>query len=275
MDRPARVGQRMASILLAAMVVQALLGLFFSDQYRDVDWITATWYGNDWTTLVGAAPLLWLGMARAHGGSVRGRLLVLGIAGYAIYNYAFYVFGAALNVFFPLYAACFLLATATLGACLSGLDITHIAGSFSRRTPVRLVGGYLVFVAAGLSVVWLGMWGAYAFAGRPTPIEPEAFKVVAALDLCLMAPALASGGVMLWRRRPWGYLVATVAAIQGSLYLLVLSVNSAIAVSRGLVAAPGELPVWAPLTLCTTIAAGVLLASAAGQATELDYRSRS
>jgi hypothetical protein len=36
------------------------------------------------------------------------------------------------------------------------------------------------------------MWAAYAFAGRPTPIEPEAFKVVAALDLCLMGPALAS-----------------------------------------------------------------------------------
>jgi hypothetical protein len=275
MDRPARVAQRMASLLMAAMVVQALLGLLSPDQYRDVDWIKATWYGNDWTTLVGAVPLLWLGMARAHRGSVRERLLVLGVAGYAVYNYAFYLFGAALNVFFPLYAACFLLGTATLAAGLSRLDITQIAGSFRRATPVRLVGGYLVFVAAGLSVVWLGMWGAYAFAGRPTPIEPEAFKVVAALDLCLMVPALASGGVMLWRRRPWGYLIATVAAIQGSLYLLVLSVNSAIAVSRGLVAAPGELPVWAPLTLCTMIAAGALLASAAGQAAELGHRSRS
>jgi hypothetical protein len=93
----------------------------------------------------------------------------------------------------------------------------------------------------GLAIVWLGLWGAYAFAGRPTPIEPEAFKVVAALDLSLMVPALGIGGVLLWRRRPWGYVIATIAAIQGALYLLVLSIGSAIAIRRGLAVAPGEL----------------------------------
>jgi hypothetical protein len=201
---------------------------------------------------------------------VRGRLVVLGIAAYAIYNYAFYLFGAALNAFFPLYAACLLLGVATLGLGASRYDLTRLASSFAAWTPVRLIGGYLAGVAAGLTVVWLGMWGAYAFAGRPTPIEPEAFKVVAALDLCLMVPALACGGVMLWRRRPAGYLVATVAAIQGALYLLVLSVNAAIAIRRGVAAAPGELPIWAPLTLFTTFAAVVLVCSAACTVAE-DY----
>lgn len=260
--------ERMASILAVLMVVQALLGLLRPDEYRDVAWIKATWYGNDWITLVAAVPVLSLGVVHARRGSVRGRLLVLGMAGYAIYNYAFYLFGAALNVFFPLYAACALLGTLTLGLTVSRLDVTFIASSFARWTPVRLIGGYLVCVAAGLAAIWLGMWGAYAFAGRPTPIEPEAFKVVATLDLCLIVPALGSGGVMLWRRRPWGYLIATIAAIQGSLYLLVLSVNTAIAISRGLAAAPGELPIWTPLTLFTTIAAGVLISSASGKAAD-------
>jgi hypothetical protein len=50
---------------------------------------------------------------------------------------------------------------------------------------------------------------------RPTPIDPEPFKVVAALDLSLMVPALGIGGVLLWKRRPSGYLIATIAAIQG------------------------------------------------------------
>lgn len=74
---------------------------------------------------------------------------------------------------------------------------------------MRLIGGYLVFVAIGLAIVWLGMWGAYAFAGRPTPIDPEAFKVVAALDLSFMVPTLTVGGVLLWKRRAWGYLAST------------------------------------------------------------------
>src|ERR1044071_729893 len=103
------------------------------------------------------------------------------------------------------------------------------------------------------------MWAAYVFAGRPTPIEPEAFKIVAALDLLWLVPSLAAGGALLWNRRPWGLVIAPAAAVQGAGYLLVLSVNSAIAIRRGLTASPGELPIWMPLMLLTGIAAFVLL----------------
>jgi hypothetical protein len=143
--------RRMATLLTAFMLVQSVLGLVRSDQYRDVEWI-------------------------------------------------------------------FLCGISTLGLLLSHLDATAVARSFRHETPVRLIGGYLIFVAVGLAIVWLGMWGAYAFAGRPTPIEPEAFKVVAALDLSFMVPMLTVGGVLLWRRRAWGYVIATIAAIQDALY---------------------------------------------------------
>jgi hypothetical protein len=256
--------RRLTWLLLALMFAQSLLGLLLADQYRDAEWIKATWYGNDWVTFAGAVPLLWLGVRAAGRGSVRGLLLMLGIVGYAVYNYAFYLFGAALNVFFPLYVALVVVAIVTLGVVLSSIDVASVARCFHRATPVRLVGGYLLLVAVGLAAAWLGMWGAYAFAGRRTPIEPEAFKVVAALDLALMVPALAAGGLLLWRRRPWGYVIATIAASQGALYLGVLSVNAAIAIHRDLAVAPGELPFWAPLALFTTIAATVLLKSASG-----------
>jgi len=262
---PMAAHRRIALLLLALMLAQSLLGLSLPDQYRDAAWVRATWYGNDWVTLLGAVPLLWVGIRTAASGSVRGLLLMLGMAGYAFYNYAFYLFGAALNVFFPLYVLSFLVGIATLGLLVSQLDVNTFARSFRAETPVRLIGGYLVFVAVGLAVVWLGMWGAFAFAGRPTPVEPDAFKVVAALDLSLMVPALAVGGGLLWKRRPWGYLIATIAAIQGALYLLLLSVNSAIAISRGLAAAPGELPIWGPLAVFTTLAAVVLVRSASGR----------
>jgi hypothetical protein len=121
---------RMASLLLVLMLVQSLLGLLQSDQYRDVEWIKVTWYGNDWITLVAAVPLLSLAILHTGRESVRGRLLVLGMAGYAVYNYAFYLFGAALNVFFPLYVVSFLLGILTLGRLLSHLDVTVVADSF-------------------------------------------------------------------------------------------------------------------------------------------------
>ncbi len=254
------------SVTLAAlMVVQSMLGRIFPEQYRDVEWIRLTWFGNDWVTLVIGAPLLVASLLLARRGSIRGLLLWLGMLGYGAYNYAYYMLGAALNAFFPLYILPLLLSVATLILVLSRIEAADVATVFRPKTPVRIIGGYLVFVAVGLTIVWMGMWAAYVFAGQPTPIEPEAFKLVAALDITIMVPALAFGGVLLWRRNAWGYIVAAIAGIQGSLYLLVLSINSAVEILRGLAEAPGQLPVWGTLAVTTTAVTVLLLVNARGR----------
>jgi hypothetical protein len=180
---------------------------------------------------------------------------------YAVYNYAFYLFGGALNVFFPFYVLAFVVAVVALILGLSRLDVATVARSFGPATPVRAMGGLLTCIGIGLAAVWIVMWAAHVFVDRPTPVDPEAFKVVAALDLTLMVPTLTAGGVLLWRRRPWGYVIAALTSIQAALYLLVLSVNSIVAIRRGLASAPGELPIWGTLLVLTTVIALVLLAS--------------
>ena len=256
-----RLGRRLSVVLLVVMAGQASMGLVFPAVYRDVEWIRAAWYGNDWVTLAIAVPLLMISLVGATGGSVRGLLLWLGLIGYAVYNYAFYLFGAALNAFFPVYVAALVLAVLVLIVVLSSTDTSGVAASLRPTAPVRLLGGSLIFIGTGLASVWLAMWGAYVFAGRPTPVEPEAFKLVAALDLSLMVPALIAGGVLICRREPWGLVISGIASIQGALYLLGLSVSSVVAIRRGLANAPGELPIWAPLAIFTTIVALVLIAN--------------
>jgi hypothetical protein len=243
------------------MCGQALLGLVFYEQYRDPEPIRTTWFGNDWVTLLLAVPLLLFGLVTAIRGSTRGLLLWLGMIAYAVYNYAFYLFGAALNVFFPLYVLAVVVAATALILALSRLDVSAVVGGFRPTTPVRAIGGALTCIGIGLAAVWIAMWAGYALAGRPTPIDPEAFKIVAALDLTLMVPALTAGGVLLWRRNPWGYVIASLSSLQGALYLLVLSVNSIIAIQRGLASAPGELPIWGTLTVITSVIAFALLAN--------------
>jgi hypothetical protein len=54
-------------------------------------------------------PLLLIERATANSGSARGLLLWLGVIGYAARDYAFYLFGAALNAFCPLYLAALVL----------------------------------------------------------------------------------------------------------------------------------------------------------------------
>jgi len=262
MQTKLKVPYILSALIAALMVVQSALGLLFQDAYRDVAWIRATWLGNDWVTLVLGVPLMLAALVLARQSSTRGLLLWLGMLGYSIYNYTYYLFGAALNAFFPLYVVLMVLSVAALILALSHLDVPEVAAQFGLRTPVRLIGGYFAFVGVGLAFAWLAQWAAFAFAGKPTSIEPEAFKLIAALDLTLMATGLATGGILLWRRNGWGYVIAAIAGIQGALYLLVLAVNSAVAVRRGLAEAPGQLPVWGTLFVVTAAAASLLLAYA-------------
>lgn len=250
-----------SAVVAALMLVQPLLGLAFQNQYRDVAWIKTAWFGNDWVTLVVAAPALIAGLILARRGSVRGLLLSLGMLGYAVYNGMYYMFAAALNAFLPLYVTMLVLAAIALILALSRLDAAALAARFGPKTPVRIVGGYLVFVGAGLALVWLVMWAAHIFAGQPTPIEPEAFKMVAAIDLSIIVPALLLGGALLWRRKTWGYILAAMASILGAFYLLMLSVNSLIQILLGLSDAPGEVPIWGALFVLTVAAAALLLAN--------------
>jgi hypothetical protein len=243
--------ERLTVVLLAVMAVQASSGLIFAGQYRDPEWVRATWFGNDWITLVLAMPLLASSLVAARRGSARGLMVCLGTQAYAVYNYAFYLFGAALNVFFLFYVAACVSAAAALLVTALRPDVPGIAERFSAAAPRRMAGGGLLAIAIGLAAVWIAMWGAHVFAGRPTPVPAEAFKVVAALDLTLLVPAQLAGAILLLRGHRFGSLLCTVAGVQGTLYLIVLSVNSWVAVSRGLTAAPGELPIWGALAVVT------------------------
>src|SRR5688572_14887292 len=199
------------------MIVQASLGLALQAQYRDVEWIRATWYGNDWVTLTVAVPLLVLGRVGATRGSARGVLLWLGVTAYAAYNYAFYLFGAALNAFFLLYVAAVIVAAAILITALPAVDVSAVEAKFHPLVPSRVLAGYFVFVALGLASVWMSMWAAYVFAGGRLPVDSDAFRLVAALDLAFLAPMLVSGGVLLWRKSAWGVPVASIASVQASI----------------------------------------------------------
>ncbi len=60
----------------------------------------------------------------------------------------------------------------------------------------------------------------------------------------------------------------------GALYLLVLSINSGVSISRGLVEPPGQLPIWGTLFVATTAAAVALLANVRPSATRTTGSAR-
>ncbi|TVP45864.1 MAG: hypothetical protein EA350_08215 [Gemmatimonadales bacterium] len=252
--------------LAALMAIQAALGRAFPSEYRDVEWIRAAWFGNDWITLVAAVPLLCLATLGASRRSVLGVLGWMGMLGYALYNYAFYLVGASLNSFFLIYVTLLVVSGILLVVAVRTLPVQQVAGALAPGAPVRILGAAYAVIGGLLALVWVVFWAGYVFAGQPLPVEREAFQVVAALDMVLMVPALIGGGILLWRRSDWGLVVAAIAGIQGTLYLVILSINSFLAVRGGLVEGPGELPVWGTLLLLMAVATVTLLLNVRSEA---------
>ena len=235
------------------MVVQAGVGVLAPSIYRDTGWVTSAWYGNDLVTLMIAAPLMaWALVAR---GSLRAELVWYAMLGYAVYNYAYYLFGAALNAFFPLYATLFVLPVFALILALGRVDAEPIAGRFADAMPRPWIAGYMLFTGIGLAMAWTAQWAAYAFAGTVPSIGVEPFQLVAAMDLTFMVPWFIVGAILLLRRNAWGFVVAPIIILKGATYTLVLTASSTVAALRGIDGTMEQIPIWAAWTAIGLLAA--------------------
>lgn len=240
--------------ILAAFVSAG--GLLLDGLYRDNAFVKTTWLGNDAITLFLAVPIFISAMIVSNRGSLKAKLIWMGALDYMLYNYAFYLFGAAFNWFFLLYAALLALSIFALIFGLIKLDVNGISQQMRKEAPVKWIGGYFLFVASGLGLVYLiqsigfiatgNLPAIVTMSGHPT-------NVVFALDLTLLIPWLILGALWLMKRQPWGYVIAGILNVKGPLYTLVLAVNSILVVNAG-ISQTSELPLWGTLTALGLIA---------------------
>ncbi len=239
------------SILIAVFsFFVSLGGLFLNGLYRDNAFVRATWLGNDAVTLLLGVPILAAALFFAWRGSVKSQLIWMGMLDYMLYNYAFYLFGATFNWFFLLYVILVGLSIFALIFGLSNLDAQNIRNSFSQKVPMRLIGGYFLFVASGLGLIYFAQSIQFILTGQVpsiVTISGHVTNVVFALDLTLLVPWLVLGAVWLMQHKPWGYVIAGMLCVKGPLYTLILAVNTLLVIQRGL-ADGGELPLWIILT---------------------------
>ena len=261
----ATVAARRVSWLVAVlMAFQAGVGVLAPSVYRDTGWVTAAWYGNDLVTLLVTVPLLTWALSVAARGSLHAELVWYSMLGYAVYNYAYYLFGAELNAFFPLYAALFVMPVFALILALGRVDAGAIASRFAAGMPRRWIAGYMLFTGIGLAVAWTAQWAAYVFTGTVPSIGVEPFQIVAAMDLTFMVPWFIVGAILLLRRNAWGFLVAPVVILKGATYTLVLTTSSTVAALRGVEGTMEQIPIWAAWTALGLLAAWATLGSVNG-----------
>lgn len=194
------------SIHIAVLATIASVGgLLLDGLYRDNAFVKTTWLGNDAATLFLAVPILVTALIFSLRGSFKAQLVWMGMLDYVLYNYAFYLFGAAFNWFFLIYVTLVGLSIFALVFGLTNLDVNKICQQFRERTPVKQIGGYFLFVAFGLTLVYFIQSIAFITTGEAPAIITKSghvTNVIFALDLTLLIPWFVLGALWLMKRKP-------------------------------------------------------------------------
>jgi hypothetical protein len=192
-------------------------GLYYWDTVSSA----AQMQANDLVALVLGLPLLAVSSWLALRGSLRGRLLLAGTLGFILYTYITMVFGAHYNALFLVYVALFSLSLFAFVLVMMTFDLERLPAHFSENLPRGWIAGLLFFVAAFLSLAWLGrilptlgpislsLWEKGGVRGIPV-LENTTSMFIQAMDLGIIVPVCILSGILLLRRKTWGYLLASV-----------------------------------------------------------------
>jgi hypothetical protein len=209
-SRGIRAAQFLTVPIAVLAAVAAAGGLFIPGLYRDPAGFVPTLRGQDLVTLL-AMPVLAFALYATGRGSARATLVWIGILGYVLYTYTGAAFAYHFNDFFLIYVALFSLSVFALVAAATGLDVAGLRGQFDIAAPRRAVAGFLLLIALMIAALELAENIRFLATDTLPKIITGSGGVtsfVYVLDLGIIAPLAVLSAVWLWRRFPWGYILA-------------------------------------------------------------------
>lgn len=204
--------RRVCWLLVTASLVAALPTVLVDRVLNGPAVMNGSARGTALIVLVVAVPVLVVSLTRPAP-STRTHAWTLGALAYLAYNAGLFVFATPFNELFLAYVAMLGLA---VWAIVSALVDLPTPPAVPERLPARPIAGFLVAVAALNGLAWLMFVvpeldnvGDPAFL-RGTGLTTNPIYVQ---DLAFAIPAVVAIAVLLWRRRPWGGLLAGAALV--------------------------------------------------------------
>jgi hypothetical protein len=170
---------------------------------------------QDYVTLFVGIPLLLLSLYFSKKGLMKGRLLLTGTLGYFLYTYASYSFLSMYNSMFLLYVLLMSASFFSFTMMMMTFDMKKLQYSFNQRLPVKFIGGFLLLVSFCFGMMWLGkIVPSLISDAPPAGLEHYTTLVIQALDLGFVIPVGILAGLLIIRRTPFGYLLASIIIIK-------------------------------------------------------------
>ncbi len=180
----------------------------------------------DWVNLVVVFPLFVLSTYLYRRGQLKGQLLLAALFTYLAYIYLIGVMGNAFNSMFLVWTSLFSIGLFGLFLTLADMDLASLSEKFATSFPRKSVSVYVIVVGLILLFQYLAeIISAYTTGEPPASLDHYTTLELAALELGIMVPLHLAGGVSLWRRKAWGYLISTFLAFTSTMVFIALSVS--------------------------------------------------
>lgn len=174
---------------------------------------------QDVVTLFLGVPLLLVALLGYRKESIKSRFLLTGVTGYFFVTYLFYTAMGMYNELFLVYVTLLGLTFFALYNLLASFDSEKVLTYFPIKTPVKFVGGFLIFNSVVITLMWLGHIIPPLLDGTIYPAELHHYTtmIVQGFDLGLLLPVSFVAGLLLIKRKPVGI-------IAGVPYIIFLSI---------------------------------------------------
>ncbi len=180
---------------------------------------------QDYVTLFIGIPLLLIALVGWRRNSFRCHFLLSGTLGYFFVTFLFYTAMGMYNYLFLAYVALLALSFFALLNSLLKFELGSLKQQFGDRTPVKLVGGFLIVNAICIGLMWLGIVVPPLLDGSiyPESLQHYTTLIVQGFDLGLLLPLAFVSGLLFIQKKPLGYLAVPTYIIFLSILMTALT----------------------------------------------------
>jgi len=251
-------------LIVVLLPLATLTGLLVPGFYRDSAWMIPQARGQDLVTLLAIEPLLIVALLAFRRHPTGAVLAWMGTLSYVLYTYAMYSYTTYFNVLFLVYVALFSASLFALIDLLAHLDPEQMRAAMRPTLPTRTIAVYCALVGLLFFATWLGQIVPATLQGTvPEPIllAKTPTSAVHVQDLAVVLPLFFLTAVWLWRRRPWGFVVAPILLILADVMLLAILAMGVFSAQAGIAGALDMTPVFSVLTLVSLALTGLYFAN--------------
>jgi hypothetical protein len=189
-------------IIAILMAVSSLAGILYQSEIYPTDELLETFMSNDAVNLFIGLPIILGSMFLTSRKKLIGLLLWPGALFFILYNYLIYVLAMPFNLAFLLDLTLVTLSLYTIIALVASVDGKAIQQRLNGKVQERISGGVLVGMGVLFFFQVVGVM-VFTLADQTSTTGTELATHVSDF---LYSPALVIGGILLWRRKAFGYV---------------------------------------------------------------------